>query len=443
MATKKNPQGHRAHGLKRSLCAILGTVLIGILTGCGGACKAVSADRSMFESRTAESGAALNEAPHMIFEVPFELIDRQLEAALRASGKGTVKLSTLDGLSKGLGRVSLHLTGVKTQRARRGRVGIHLVFEARSRRKVLFRLLADTEVKPAVDLERGELMIALGPDAIRRLKPKPGPGATRSLARALRDLLPAVARRYTPLKLLEKAAAEGISALVEHGFTALRDGPLATVGPLTEIRIKLPNVPIRSVGISTTKRTVQVAIHTSLPVSMGVSRRPAGSKGHRIRAVISGATLVELVNYAMAEAAIPNRYSSSGKADPKGDYLAALRWQPGKDHPLVARLWKQSGQCMVAELEAVPKAAVSRKKGRTMVRLRAVDGRIARVEGSVLFQIGAFLKSLSAQSIKVAKRVSGETAFKVGGRSVRLEILRIGFDGDDLALEIDARGRRR
>lgn len=423
------PQGARIRAFFWSVF-ILGSASLS--SGCGGACEAVAKDRAMFEAREPAPPQTPPQTPHLVFDVPFKLLDRHVRTAIADLGSAAVTVPRI-------GRIKLRLSRVQLRPAPPGYVGMRLVFAVQRRGEPLFELTADTEIEPRIDAKYQRLVVQLGPQSIRRLSPKPSPGASRALVKLLRGALPRAVRRYTPKRLLKTLASEGLKLIVERGFDGLRDVLLSEVGAVS-MTVELPRVPIQRVEISSQPERLRLAVYTRLPVRQGVRGMPPRPVGGAISGRISGATLAELVNHAMAKGQIPDRYSAKGKPVKEAGYRAALRWASGDPRRLVARLWKTHGQCLVAELEAVPQVRMARsKKGRPEVVLDAVDGRLVRVEGSLAVRVGAFLRSLSARAIQVGRRISAQIRLKVGGHPVRLQLERIALDGDDLVVRIRAR----
>lgn len=399
-----------------------------LASGCGTPCKEIRADREAFMARaTAAPG------PHAEVALPFSTLDRLLSAQTARVERVSLELPFLGklGASK---KASLGLGEVRMRRARQGRVGASVGLELRSGGEVWAELVLDAEVEPRVDIQRGRLDVVISGDSLAKVSPRLGPKAQQQLARALKKELPEAARMVLPDRELGRIVDELGRWLVEGGYGLLRDNVLADVGEVGRFGMDLPDLPLSEVFVRSRSGALIVGLQTTLPVARALPRQGAREvqASDLITLRLSGWTVAEIANRAMAEGKLPDRYDDKGKAKPDGPFQGRIAWA-SEARPLRARLWKapsEGGECVMATLAGTPEVTLKRQKLRIDVR----DGVLRDVRGPALVEAFAWLAGLWRDAIELSVEIARQQRFEIGGRALHAAVVAVDLEGDDLTL---------
>ncbi len=401
---------------------------------CGTSCQQIEAARAAFVARTQQV-----DDPHLAVVVPFALVDKLL--AQRVAELEPLRAPVAFGgkLGKTLQRLSVVLRQVRMVPARDDFVAFELGFDALDESEVMFTLKAVAEIEPTIDPEERAVAIALRADSLKSVEFDLGDQAAKRLTDAIYERLdakPSFLKR-TLLRSLVKLAIRKLSAKI---YELVREELLTGLGEITRLEWKLPDVPLKRVQLRSTNEgepRMTLRALSTLPVESGLNvEKLAAAPVDRdqLQVHIAGATMAELGNWAMAEGTMPNTYNEDGDADPAGNLIAGLAWQPGP-RPFKIHLWSTDDHCLQLRLGATPQVRLVDQRA----ELIANDGIIEQIDGPTLSKIGAWFKTVGKDAIEFSQQVAARTELFVAGRLMILEVATASLKDDVLLIGLRLR----
>lgn len=406
-------------------------VLIFGATGCGSACPTVSQERAEFFAQSLPRPAL-----HGSLDVPFELMNGLFTEQIRGMKPVPVTIPGLGKYQRKLGAVSIAPRSIRIIPGKPGQVHFDLDFTVLHRKKALFTMETTAAVTPQVD--GGRLLIPLGPEALRKVKPTLSPKAADQLAGAIYGALPKAMRMVVPRRALKGIANKALGQLVDGGYGLLRDSVVAEMAPRTQIALDLPGLPVEGVQIRSRQGWLAVGMKTLLPVKGVLPRTKMAPANDRMRLRLMGGAVAAMGNKAIESGELPQRLNAKGKPSKTGEYRPGLSWESG-ERPAKIWLWREQGTCMRARIGATPHLSAGQNKSKQQeVRVKVDDGTIEDVEGSMLLSAGAWIQGLWSDAIQVSKSVAAQTGFEVGERKVEVAVQRAQVLGDVVELDLSA-----
>ncbi len=411
----------------RARVALLVASLAASHLACGTSCPEIVAEREAFARRV-----RADDGPDARLALPFSLMDRAIGAQLARRPPVPVALPT-DRLGIPL-TLSLALDRVTTRAAADGRLGVTLVLQLvdSERASSVLELEVDTSIAPA--LERTSppaLRLRLAPADLGDVRPRPTADGTRRLGEWLRDRLPPLARRLATDEVVH-ALAESALDFVATSIWPHARRPLLGDAPLLDTRFVLPDLPIRTLTLRSSRSALVAELGTDLPDAAPLRPgfdRPADD---RMTLRLSGGTATGLVNRAMDRGEVPARFDGAGKPRGDGPWEARLGWQGGGS-PLIVRLWRTHDGCRSASVAA--RLGLFLEGDR--VRVEVYDGRLTSLSGPAFAEAFAWLERLFGDAFAFTFHTAAFVRFAAGTDEVQLRLARIGFDGGDLLLDLD------
>ncbi len=422
---------------RRSLVALLMGFALAPAPACGTTCAQIVAERDAFASRS--TGA---DSPHAEVALPYALVDRLLSAHIRELPAVAV---TPPGVSALLQRVVPPLTlsarELMLRPAPDGLIGFRLVAALRAGGAPLLDVHVDTRVRPWLDPQTGRLRCTLRGRDLRDVRLELGREAASRLAEAVLRLVPEPARGLLPRRELAAFAGSAVAFVSEQGHRLLRDTLYVRLGEIAHFEVALPGLPVARLGFRSAGRggdgTLLVDVFTNLPVQRGlrasrVGRPALPERPERVRVRLAGSTVAALGNWTIARNPEWRRFNRRGEPRPDGEFEAALDWQAGA-RPLRVHLWRTAEPCLSVLLAGTPRIALV---GPTL-DLAFADGRIERVRGPALVEVGAWFAGLWGEALRYSQRVAGDLRFAAAGADYRASVAAVAVQDDELSLEFD------
>jgi hypothetical protein len=415
------------------------TVLALAPLGCGSrTCKRIARDREEFLARDAKDAST-----HLEVTLPYAVANALLEPSLAKVKPIPVSAPGLGALASAFGKLRIAPTRAVLQPAAGGLVGLRLDFDVLAGDRGAFGMWLETAFAPEVDLKAGAVTAGFSPESLKKVTPHVTADAAKRLGGMIYDGIPGIARALVSRAAVDKAAGGVVEFLLKQFYALAKDKLLPEVADLAKIRIAMPDVPVRDLALAPTEDAggaLRLSISTALPVGGGLAARDpkAALPGDRISVRATASTLAELANWAMAKGLVPARYNAKGKADEKGEYVAALEWKPGK-RPMKIHLWQLEGVCKRVDMGA--KAAIGVEDG-TLV-IEATDGVIEGSEAAPFTELGVFFYALWKDAVKTTIKRSAEMKFSAGGQelSSRVEAAELAGDEVTMTVSLAAPGR--
>lgn len=402
--------------------------------GCGSACPQIGAERTAFFARTLDAPTL-----HGSLDLPFDTVNQLFAEQLRGMPPVPVDLPGLGKYRKQIGGLAIAPKSVRLKPGKPGKLHFDLDFAVVHRARELFSLATTAEVAPAI--ESGRLLIPIGPEALRAVRPTLGPDAGGRLAGFLYDLVPGPARLMVTRATLRKVADRALAELVDGGYALLRDSVVAQMAPRTRIALDLPALPIDGVRISSQSGWLAIGLETRMPVEGRLPRTVKAPAKDHLRVRLLGGAVAALGNRAIAAGDLPQRLTEKGKPSKDGPFRPGLSWESG-DRPAKIWLWKEQDQCMRARVGGTPELSTAQNaKRQSELRVAIADGTLEDVDGPALITVGAWIQSLWADAIKVSKAVVAQTGFEVGERRIEVAVQQARVVDDVVELELSARHR--
>jgi hypothetical protein len=400
---------------------------IGLLaTGCGSRCQEVARARTALVTRApaAERGADVE------VRVPFDRANTLIEALLEAAPL-TVPLDVPD-----LGPLELTVPGltatareVRLQAGGPGKIRFATRLEIRDDAELVTTLAVVAEVAPVLERKDGaaELVIGFGPQNLLALTVEPRPDATHPLRAAVARWLPAKLRDRVPAPLLDAAADRLGHHLTGAAYRGLQATLLKRLGELTRLRLRLPEVPVAHVAISSTARTLVVGIATDLAVRRGLT--PTTDPDDEVSVRISGSAAAELANWAIDHGHAPRAYDRSLKPRPEGEFGPRFDYvTEDRRPPLKVYAFQDRGGCSYFRVGIAPELAMEGDR----LKVTARDRDLERTCASPVLEWLAWMKYFVAGWVDRSKVVAAHTRLAGGGRALETQVVGASLSRDEL-----------
>jgi hypothetical protein len=401
--------------------------------GCGATCDRIEEDREEFLARK-----GTNTDTHVEVLIPFAVAERLVEAQVSAVKPIELKIPGLGQLADYFGELAVAPTRVELRPAAKDLIGFHLDFEVRSDGKKAFAMFMETEIRPEIDLAAGKVILGFTPEALEKVKPGISKDAKKDLGGVIYARIPAAARLFVPRSAVDAAAGTAVELLVGSFYAKAKEKMLPKLAEKSRFELTLPDVPLAAAAITSTAENgghLRLALVTSLPVRAGIAAAPEGAappSSERISVRMSGSTLAELVNWAMAKGLVPDRYDGKGKPKKDGELRPGLDWVRGEERPMKIIMWDLDKPCMRITMAAKPAVAVVDDK----LEIKAEDPKTDDVEASAFTKVGVWFYVLWKDAMKLHQKTSARMKMVVAGQELEAVVEKAIVERDEVALEV-------
>ncbi|MDQ3365660.1 MAG: hypothetical protein M3680_09555 [Myxococcota bacterium] len=409
--------------------AVVTLAITVLATGCGSRCPEVAHARDALVRRAPEPGRTAD----VELRVPFARANALIEALLAAAPLTVpLEVPALGPIELVVPPLTATARAVQLAAAPAGKVQLAVRIDIRDAAEVLTTLALTVVVEPVLERANGgaSLVIGFGPDNLLALKPELGPDATRSLGSAVTRWIPSKWKGRVPQVALDAATRRLGDHVTGGAYRALQATLLRQVGEVTRLRLRLPDVPVARVALSSSARSLVVAITTDLAVRRGLAdRRAEDDDDDEVTVRLSGSAAAELANWAIDQGHAPRWYSRSlaphpaGEFRPRFDYVAE-----DAAHPVKVYAFQERGGCSYFRVGARATVALDGTHVKAIVLDRALERRSASPVISWLAWVKYFVVGWSDRS----KRVAAHTRVEVRGRALDTRVIGAALVDDEL-----------
>ena len=423
-----------ASGMLRFEALFASLFFLGVLqTSCGSTCDRIEKDRESFLARK-----GTNTGTHVEVLVPFAVAERLIEPYIPADKPIEVDTSSLGDLADYLRDLSVVPIRVKLNPAAPEHIGFHLDFEVRSNGNKAFEMYVETDVRPEIDLAAGKVRFGFTAEVLKKAKPGISKGAKEDLGGLIYSRIPSAARFLISRSMVEAAAGTAVELLISGFYERAKEKMLPKLAKISQFELNLPDVPLTSVAVTSTQENgghLRFAVVTSLPVNAGIAQRPkvAARPSQKLIAIrMSGSTVAEIVNWAMAKGLVSNRYDDQGKPKTDGEMRPGLDWIAGDERPMKVYVWDLKKPCMRITMSAKPSIKIADES----LEITANDTKTDDVEASAFTKVGAWFHVLWKDALKLQKKTSSRTKMTVAGQEIEVAVDKAAIEQDELELQV-------
>jgi hypothetical protein len=223
--------------------------------------------------------------------------------------------------------------------------------------------------------------------------------------------------------------------LTGEAYHVLQASLLRRLGELTQLRIRLPELPIAQVavhagdGSAPAAQALTVDVMTSLPVRAGLVPRAAQTappSTDDIEVRVSASTAVELANWGIAHGRLPQHYSRSLKPEPNGAFSPRLDYIAGDQRPFKVHVF-EAGGCSYYEVGLM--VALSIVGDQLVVQSQHA---IEAHETLPLLEFAMWVHELIKGGLTETHRAAANIAITAGGRTWTVRATSVDLVGDEL-----------
>jgi hypothetical protein len=410
-------------------CLLALAVLAGLAGGCGANCAEIAARKRALTERTAVAAG-----PHARVHVPFARANRLLAELVRDPAlRVPLRVPALGPLTLAAPELTAVARRVELRPAGADRLRFAIELEIDDADQPVTTLAVITDVRPALvrTAEGSELVASFGPDNLRAVELQLRDQDGHALVDAVARWLPPALRGSIPRAVLDVAARKLAEYLTGRAYDALRATLLRRLGEVTELRIRLPALPIAATRVSSTPDALTVDLTTDLPVRRGLATAPPGSGDVVVQ--LSESTAAELTNWSIARGHLPQHYTrgleprADGDYRPYFDYLAADRRRPVKIH-----VFQDRNGCAYFQVGLRFDIGLAGDQIEVAVHDRLVEA----ADASTALEVALWIKQLIQGSVDNSYRAAARTELTIGGRRFAARVLGAAASGDDLAFTL-------
>jgi len=407
-------------------------LVVALHGGCGGSCPEIAAERRVLDERTTAAPG-----PHAQVQIPLARANAFIAELLHDQAlEVPLTLPTLGPFALPARELTAIAREVRVRPAPPGRLRFAIRLEIDDARQPLTTLDLETEVVPELvrDASGAELVAGFGPGNLLAVRPELGGDAQRVLGAAIARWLPAAVRDRVPAVVLDRAAGALGEHLTGAGYRLLQATLLRRLGELTRLRLRLPELPIAQVAVSSSEQPAErliVDLTTELPVRRALPA--AGPPGDEITVRIAGSTAAELTNWAIEHRQLPQRYTrdlepaADGEYRPRFDYLAEEPVRPIKIH-----VFQERGGCSYFRAGLRPELRIVDDK----LEVTTLDQLVELAHASRVLEAALWLKQLIFGSVDHARRAASHTRLTIGGRTFTARVVQAAVNNDALEFEL-------
>lgn len=404
-------------------------VLAGLAGGCGANCAEIAARKRALTERTAVAAG-----PHARVHVPFARANVVLAELVRDPAlRRPLQIPSLGPLTLAAPELTAVARRVELRPAAADQLRFAIELEIDDADQPVTTLTAITDVRPALvrTAEGSELVAGFGPDNLRSVELQLRDQDGRALVDAIARWLPPALRGSVPRAVLDVAARKLAEYLTGRAYDALRATLLRRLGEVTELRIRLPALPIAATRVSSTPDALTIDLTTDLPVRRGLAG--SGPTSEEVVVQLSESTAAELTNWSIARGHLPQHYTrgleprADGDYRPYFDYLAEDRRRPVKIH-----VFQDRNGCAYFQVGLRFDIGLRGDQIEIAVHDRLVEA----ADASTALEVGLWIKQLIQGSVDRSYRAAAHTELRIGGHRLAARALGAAVSGDDLAFTL-------
>jgi hypothetical protein len=418
-------------------CVLALAVLAGLAGGCGANCAEIAARKRALTERTAVAAG-----PHARVRVPFARANRLLAELVRDPAlRMPLQVPPLGPLTPAAPELTAVARRVELRPAAADQLRFAIELELDDADQPITTLTAITDVRPALvrTAEGSELVASFGPDNLRSVDLQLRDQDGHALVDAVARWLPPALRGSVPRAVLDVAARKLAEYLTGRAYDALRATLLRRLGEVTELRIRLPALPIAATRVSSTPDALTVDLTTDLPVRRGLAAAPpapgsgAEAGSGDVVVELSESTAAELTNWSIARGHLPQHYTrgleprGDGDYRPYFDYLAEDRRRPVKIH-----VFQDRNGCAYFQVGLRFDIGLAGDQIEVAVHDRLVEA----ADASTALEVALWIKQLIQGSVDNSYRAAARTELTIGGRRFAARVLGAAASDDDLAFTL-------
>lgn len=419
------------------MVARLTTLLVALaattLVACG-SCPDIQKNRDAFMS--AQGTQSANKDPHMSIEIPRALITKALDGAMKKLPKVPFQLQGLGNVGKYAGDYAIDARSMTMKIDKDDAARFDIDFDIKSGGSTIFGMEMGAVAPVQFDAEKGEMVISLRADMFEKVKPRIQGDAVGKLTDAIMGKIPGPARALVGTSVVRAAAGKAIDLLTDQAYGLLRTQVLSKLGDLAKFRVKVPDVPLAGIALSSlgADGNLRLDLRTTLAATgLKLNNKSADIGGNGLRMQVSTTALASLGNWAMGKGKIPSTFSQEGKPQKDGKYLAGVDWNSGQ-RPLKVHMWslQQAGMCVHARAGADPQ--VTLKNGQLNVGFQ--NAKVEEFEGPALVKMAVGMMDISESAFEFTKKISTNTELDIGGQKIKLGLKGAQLDGDVFRIDL-------
>lgn len=410
--------------------ALILAVLAGLAGGCGANCAKIAARKRALTERTTVAAG-----PHARVHVPFARANLVLAELVRDPAlRRPLQVPSLGPLTLAAPELTAVARRVELRPAAADQLRFAIELEIDDADQPVTTLTAVTDVRPALvrTADGSELVAGFGPDNLRSVELELRDQDGRALVDAVARWLPPALRGSVPRAVLDVAARKLAEYLTGRAYDALRATLLRRLGEVTELRIRLPALPIAATRVSSTPDALTVDLTTDLPVRRGLAPGP-GPASEEVVVQLSESTAAELTNWSIARGHLPQHYTrgleprADGDYRPYFDYFAEDRRRPVKIH-----VFQDRNGCAYFQVGLRFDLGLRGDQIEVAVHDRLVEA----ADASTALEVALWIKQLIQGSVDRSYRAAAHTELTIGGHRLATRVLGAAASDDDLAFTL-------
>lgn len=405
------------------------------MVGCATPCTEIAQHRDAFLQQVQQPTISGTAEPHLIAVLPFELVNELIAPQVQSIEAFPLQIPGAGLLGTFLTDVRLGPRQVQLMPSEGPGVGIELILDVTQGGNPLFSMTARGTLQPQLDPAGRRVVVELRATDFQSMEPRLDQGAAARLADTLLSVLPPMARMVISPEAIASGAAIVTEVVVSQSYPLLRDSLFAALGPLARLEVSLPDLPIERLEFATAtsqgRGHLVLRAHTPLPVRSGVtSTEIPAPTGSTAALRLSGSTVAQLANWAMAEGQLPQHFNERGRPQDDGPFEARLDWISG-ERPLIVHLWRlEPDRCLRAVLSAQPQLRV---EGEDIV-LEVDDPHVDELEGPAMSGLVRLFSGIWLRAMRRTQSTAASLEFSVGGRPLRGQVTEVSQHGDEIQM---------
>jgi hypothetical protein len=409
-------------------CLLALAVVTGLAGGCGANCPEIAARKRALTERTAAAG------PHARVHVPFARANQLLAELVRDPAlRMPLQVPALGPLTLAAPELTAVVRRVELRPAADDQLRFAIELEIDDADQPVTTLAAVADVRPELvrAAEGSELVAGFGPQTLRSVELQLRDQDGRALVDAVARWLPPALRGSVPRAVLDAAARKLAEYLSGQAYDALRATLLRRLGEVTQLRIRLPALPIASTRVSSTPDALTVDLTTDLPVRRGLAAAAPASAEMVVQ--LSESTAAALTNWSIERGHLPQHYTrgleprADGDYRPYFDYLAEDHRRPVKIH-----VFQETNGCSYFQVGLRFDIGLVGDQLAVAVHDRFVEA----ADASTALKVGLWIKQLIQGSVDRSYRAAARTELTIGGRRLAARMLGAAASGDDLSFTL-------
>ncbi len=412
----------------------LGVVALAMIaTGCGSRCQEVARARDALVNRA----AARDRGPDVEVRVPFDRANTLIAELLQAEPLTVpIDVPDLGPIEITVGALTATAREVQVRQGSAGKIRFATQLDIRDGDEPVTTLAVVAEVAPVLERKDGgaELVIGFGPENLVAVSPELGPDAPKALNGTVTRWASAKLRDRIPKPVLELGAKRLATHLKGAAYKGLQKTLFKRIGEVTRLRLRLPDVPVGNVTITSTARALVVDIATELPVRRGLMPAPESDADVSVR--ISGSAVAELANWAIERSYLPRWYNRSLEPRTTGEFRPRFDYIADTTHPIKIYAFQERGGCSYFRVGVRASVAMAGEQ----VKATALDRDLERKAASPVIEWLAWMKYFLAGWIDRSKQVAMHTRLAGRGRALETRVIGATLANDELRFTLQLTG---